>query len=382
MQEANGITCLVTIHGVGFQQRPSDGVAGYADQLHLWLAEQLHKDLSDDPGRQPYQQGATVPIYVASQWPPDSSGVPEAGLKRLDSPLVSGGARIAHIALVYTGLEERPSNVIAVLDTLAIGLLSVAHVRALGALASLRLRSAFGSRLARHPTRVEDLSLKVRVDHLEPNARPAGQASAGRPADVIRQLQDDFAAYVARNDIRERIRDFVHNALTRLLSRDDVARIVVNSHSQGTVLAYDVIRRLSAPALKLSVFVTAGSPLRKYAQVLSWGSEVAALNGVGAWRNYYDADDPVADRLSGPFGWGKQIESRTQDVPSLFQFVDPLTGNVLTSSVVDVQVHNTRYAPPGGLQAHNYWDNRQEFVPRLAALLKQSLAQFPDYSGC
>ena len=53
------ITCVVTIHGVGFQQPPSAGQAGYADRLHAGLAAALGPDvrLSDDPRRAPYQVG-------------------------------------------------------------------------------------------------------------------------------------------------------------------------------------------------------------------------------------------------------------------------------------------------------------------------------------
>ena len=47
------ITCFVTIHGVGFQQPPLDGILGYADGLHANLCSVLNQDgnalLSDDP---------------------------------------------------------------------------------------------------------------------------------------------------------------------------------------------------------------------------------------------------------------------------------------------------------------------------------------------
>src|SRR5215469_6355708 len=139
-----GTTCLVTIHGIGFQQPPGEGESGapdrpgYADLLHQKLAQVLAAEgaggrLSDDPDRQPYQHGPTVPIYVQSNWPPRPGArqAREAGLERLGSwspdrdrvvvtpkaRLVEDGADIAHVALVYTGLEESRPDPLALLET-------------------------------------------------------------------------------------------------------------------------------------------------------------------------------------------------------------------------------------------------------------------------
>src|SRR5712692_9201603 len=123
------ITCIVTIHGIGFQQPPTAGVPpatdtpGYADDLHAHLCGALNKDgkvlLSDDPNRQEYQHGDSVPIYVQSAWP-SKTARREDGMRRLGTwvgnhqatvshddtqALVKGNARIAHVALVYSGLE-------------------------------------------------------------------------------------------------------------------------------------------------------------------------------------------------------------------------------------------------------------------------------------
>jgi hypothetical protein len=118
---APGVTCLVTIHGIGFQQPPApDGsTAGYADDLHQRLSRHLDAALlSDDPQRRRDQRGERGTIYVQSSWPPGTN-LFEAGLARLgtwasrdsreidgtDAPLVADGARIAHVALVYSSLE-------------------------------------------------------------------------------------------------------------------------------------------------------------------------------------------------------------------------------------------------------------------------------------
>src|SRR5258708_36778581 len=76
------VTCVVTIHGIGFQQPPGPGVAGYADALHRGLSAELPGELSSDPARAEYQEGESVPIYVCSRWPP-VGGSRGAGLARL-----------------------------------------------------------------------------------------------------------------------------------------------------------------------------------------------------------------------------------------------------------------------------------------------------------
>ena len=50
---ASKITCLVTLHGIGFEQPPTPGVpnSGYADPLHQHLKQFLNTFLSDDPNR-------------------------------------------------------------------------------------------------------------------------------------------------------------------------------------------------------------------------------------------------------------------------------------------------------------------------------------------
>src|SRR5438552_443688 len=139
---AMALTCLVTIHGIGFQQPPREGVAGYADGLHEHLRDGLGASLGDDPNR---DRG---PVYVQSTWPPE-----------------------------------------------------------------------------------------------DPPPGPTGLLG------MLRQIEDDVAAYVARNELRERLRAFVREALTRLLLREDVARVVVNGHSNGTVVAFDVLSQLPPPLL-------------------------------------------------------------------------------------------------------------------------------------
>lgn len=73
------ITCIVTIHGIGFELPPQPGVpnSGYADPLHHHLKKCLGNALSDDPGRERGTPGENGAIYVESRWR-DEQGMPAA----------------------------------------------------------------------------------------------------------------------------------------------------------------------------------------------------------------------------------------------------------------------------------------------------------------
>src|SRR5579875_1148621 len=134
------LICLVTIHGIGFQQPPEPalGLSGYADGLHQHLSKYLPAPfLGDDPGRTRLQYGENGPIYVQSHWPPHSDNV-EQGLARLGrwsapdmrtvdttvAPLAADDARIAHVALVYSPPEHEKAQIGA---ALLAGSMSLAH---------------------------------------------------------------------------------------------------------------------------------------------------------------------------------------------------------------------------------------------------------------
>ncbi len=76
----DGITCLVTIHGIGFQHAPENGSQGYADGLHDSLDKRIPKLLSGDPraefGRPagPGQSTCTaIGLPAVERWKRDSS---------------------------------------------------------------------------------------------------------------------------------------------------------------------------------------------------------------------------------------------------------------------------------------------------------------------
>lgn len=382
-----GLTCLVTIHGIGFQQPPDAINPGYADDLHTNLAGVLLTALGDDPQRNRVQPGDSGPVYVESEWP-SASATPsiEEGLKRLGSwdsnipgsllpnppPLVAvaGPATIAHVALVYSHLEIVGPQASASLEAAAQAAVSIAHYEPVKTLAHSLFLDA--KALLRHPLQrsTAPVSLRPRTD-TQPASTQAG-ASSNQPSGIfatIRQLEDDVAAYVTRNYLRERVRDFVTEALMRIAARDDIDEIVINTHSQGTVVGFDVLRNVpdsTSKAVKWH-FVTAGSPLRKYRDLFAWGDEVADIHGIEGWSNYYDDSDPVADPLAFP----NPAEITTSPLKTLFHWTNPETGDQVEQDVQDIKVDNLAHCVhPGGLQAHNYWDNVSDFIEPLANLLK------------
>jgi len=337
---------------------------------------------SDDAERRRNQRGQGGPIYVASEWPPNSRQV-EAGLSRLgtwtsrpdrvvdttDAALTDGVGRIAHVALVYSRLEDMAPQPGSTLEITVRALLSSGHYASVASLAQLALTDAWA---ALHQRASSD---NASAPSLQVRAARTGSAPVADVLTTIRALEDDVAVYVTNNDLRARVRSFVREALLRLCSREDVDAVVVNSHSQGTVLGFDVLHDLPPFLMeKVKVFVTAGSPLRKYVDLFAWGTEVGCIANIDRWSNFWDPTDPVADPLVPPAGWrrGAAPPPPPSDDPNsvLFQEVNADTGTITPATVEDREVDNITNSSGGGLQAHNYWDNDPQFVQPLADILR------------
>lgn len=380
-----GTTCLLTIHGIGFEQAPmpEQGVPGYADGLHERLSRYLGVVLADDPNRQRDHAGQAGAIYVQSHWPPESRDA-EEGLSRLDGPLAEGQASIAHVALVYSHLEDVGPQLGATAETLAkVGVSAARYASVLGLLRMLYRDVQVVRQPDPQPPGGPAPSLRVRLPLLAPQAHSflglfglgadaAADATTSDPLAVLRTLENDVASYVCSNELRERVRGFVRDSLVRLGTRDDVGAVVVNAHSQGTVVAFDVLQGLEPRlAAKVKVLVTAGSPLRKYVDLFQWGTDAGHVGEVGAWVNFWDARDPVADPLMPPQNWrvGDPIPSAAGS--SLFEVCDP-RGRRLPVAIADRQVDNVAHSRGTDLRAHNYWDNDAEVVAPLADLLRKA----------
>ena len=372
---------LLTIHGIGFQVSPEDGPEGYADPLHKQLAlpENLGGDLSSDPEASHRDQ--TTPhdgaVYVQSHWPPRSEDA-ERGLARLDRKLRRGNQRFAHVALVYSHLEDSKPKPFSLLELCG---QAVFQLRSYGTLRQL-IRWAWRDVTAMRKAGERQVVVLSPQAPNEPrrsmsSLMPRRSMKRGRSpkpglGSIILAIENDFAAYVLRNDLRERVRGFVREALIKLAQRTDVERIVINSHSQGTVAAFDVLTELPSQAIdKIAQVVTSGSHLRKLVKLLNWGSDIGNIPINVPWTNFYDLRDPVADGLC-PERWipGKARDCASDQRTLLSKVeVTPAGVKVLDRRVSDIVVDNIRYSR-GSLRAHNYFDNAHDFVPRLAKLLR------------
>lgn len=382
---------VITIHGIGFQQPPSlDGkVPGYADGVHDNLRQVLQGDLGDD--RERLSRGQSGPVYVQSNWPP-FEGPTEDGVKRLGTwsdpahttidaslaPALISTGRIAHVALVYSGLEEQEWDPATLLPLGSLALPVLNHYASVRGVISMAVHDVEGLLHHQPGHGSGSPSLSIRSDR--PNAKirvlpdqPAPAAFAGGlPAasvlDAVRQVEDDVGGYVARNELRERVRVFVTESIARVCARTDIERVVLNTHSNGTVMGFDALKAID-PVLsqKVSAFVTAGSPLRKYALLLSWGSDCGQIAAIPRWLNFWDDADPVADPLDPGASW-----KRGDPFPALASehlFSDLESAASLPKAIEEFPIDNLKHSQGGGLQAHNYWDNKSEFVRALAGLL-------------
>jgi hypothetical protein len=382
--------CMLTVHGIGFQQPPQPGIPGYADGLHTNLAEELGDKLGNDPNRQPETDG---PVYVMSAKP--GTRDTEWGLSRLGSwrdgalditgaPLAESDRAIAHVALIYTSLEDvRPLLGNGTGTVSEAGLLLGQYASVAGAI-RLLCGDTWAALHENAGLAGEPASLRPRTDlvpahrfsilrFLHPDL--AANQPGGGLLGTVTTLEDDVVAYVCRNDLRESVRAFIREAIRRLVARPDVLDVVVNAHSQGTVASYDVLQQ-SPPQVtsRVNALVTAGSPLRKYADLFSWGSDAGATASVRRWLNFWDAKDPVADPLDQPPSWhfGNDVVPRPTPDLGLFWAVRD-EGCQEPVPIADYRVDNLANSSGGGLQAHNYWDNKTQFIPELAATLEQAL---------
>ncbi|MGH2364974.1 MAG: hypothetical protein ACRDHX_10035 [Chloroflexota bacterium] len=382
------VGCIVTIHGIGFEQAADDAnqQAGYADALHGAARDELARlgvILGDDPERGSHGG----PVYVQSHWPPPG-GSQELGLARLDRPLAGADGELAHVALVYSGLELLGPQPDVTMQLLGQTLLQAHRYAGPATVLEMLFKDVLaqvhpGGEASENPG--EQRSLLVRPElraahqrllerlHLQPAEGAASDGLLG----VLRALENDIAAYVCRDSLRERLRAFVRRSLLRLSRRADVPALIVNTHSQGTVVGYDVLRDFSErERANVRLLITAGSPLRKYVDLFSWGSEAGAVFGL-PWLNLWDAQDPVADPL-GPALWhpGDAVAPLADPQPgdTLFSSAVNEAGAVFPVLVSDRQVANTQHSPSGALRAHNYWDNQAQVIPQLAAAIQAALA--------
>jgi subtilisin family serine protease len=153
---------------------------------------------------------------------------------------------------------------------------------------------------------------------------------------ITKTFIQDTAAYFFDAEQREAMRQ----RLRQILLAQSGPYLLV-AHSQGSIIAYDVLREFDGETNRIQVplFVTVGSPLGLEEVQDNLKKPLRVPSVVQKWRNFADLLDPVAadKELAGDFAGGQRIKDETvinQDTLSIRQFNPHSgTGYLSTSSV-------------------------------------------------
>ncbi len=134
-------------------------------------------------------------------------------------------------------------------------------------------------------------------------------ARSGLDGFLISQIFKDVASYLENDEVRDRVLDAVMEVVP------NSGRLVLVSHSLGTVVAVDLLSRLPA-RLDVELFVTAGSPLgldAVYNKLEVGGAH--RPDRIRHWLNTWYAGDPIA--IGCPLGkaWRGQLQEIAVDNP-------------------------------------------------------------------
>lgn len=181
---------------------------------------------------------------------------------------------------------------------------------------------------------------------------PMGTAEPflGLGFDIFARLKDilvrgidcanDVANYVTNNGVRLAIQRCLSDKLFELQEKYPEASLILGSHSQGTIIAYDVLRLDGFALPRLHTWVTMGCPLGWYLTCLNWGRDILGIQPGTKWVNLYDREDKVGTTLAGLLSWNSPAPQ-------------------------DIDVDNTAK----GLDAHDHWHN-PEVVDQYFQLIR------------
>jgi subtilisin family serine protease len=140
----------------------------------------------------------------------------------------------------------------------------------------------------------------------------------------------DTAAYFFQAGMRARIR----KRLSDLLQLPPRQPVTIVAHSQGSIIAYEVLAAMKRGDLALDALVTLGSPLgvREVQDFLDPDAlQIPAV--VGRWANFADRLDPVAldNNLGGDFD---------APPPAATKILDQIIANPAASQLADFNPHS------------------------------------------
>ena len=164
-----------------------------------------------------------------------------------------------------------------------------------------------------------------RIDEQDVKARPEVRRATGVQGYIL-PLPAALRRWITRKLTRAFIRD-VHDYLFVAERREQMRKSVLEriqpgggpfaviGHSQGSLIAFDVLSDLDPAKYQIPLFVTIGSPLgltevQDQVKVLLGKSRLTVPRCVGRWLNVADPGDPVAadSTLRDDFSGGSVIE--------------------------------------------------------------------------
>jgi hypothetical protein len=143
---------------------------------------------------------------------------------------------------------------------------------------------------------------------------------------VARAFISQAAAYLHKPGLKEKIDDLVMTQVIDGLPKDE--KVVIISHSLGTIVAYDLMRRLRHQ-VKVRLLLTAGSPLGIEIVKRRLGTPLICLPNVDKWVNVSDDEDFVAFQTkltSTTFGCDKianidQLDNGDEDAHDILKYL-------------------------------------------------------------
>lgn len=147
------------------------------------------------------------------------------------------------------------------------------------------------------------------------------------------------AAYLHKPGLKKKIDDLVMEQIIEGLPKEE--RIVIVSHSLGTIVAYDLMRRLRH-RVKVKLLLTAGSPLGIKMVKRRLGTPIICLPNIDQWVNASDNEDFVAleARLDKEtFGCDEitnidQLDNGNEDAHDILKYLaQPIVAKEITSNL-------------------------------------------------
>jgi hypothetical protein len=102
-----GSGCVVTVHGIGFQQPPKDGTPGYADALHKHLREPLARKPAARRSEATSHRRAGVRLQRSGRFAVQRAGTAGQGTAARERGGQDRAHRLRLLAIGVTGVTDR-----------------------------------------------------------------------------------------------------------------------------------------------------------------------------------------------------------------------------------------------------------------------------------